>query len=61
MEFVNLLVYISKVHCCFSLMSEVHDTICDNLIIKEGEGREPEQREIALQCRSIEESPPEMD
>lgn len=42
-------------------MSEVHDTICDNLIIKEGEGREPEQREIALQCRSIEESPPEMD
>lgn len=61
-EFVNSLVYISKVYCCFSLMSEVHDTLSDNLIIKEREGRKTEQgREIALQCRSIEESTPKLD
>lgn len=43
-------------------MSKVHDTLCDNLIIKEREGRRTEQgREIALQCRRIEESAPKLD
>lgn len=58
----NSLVYISKVYCCFSLVNEVHNTIFDNLIIKEREGRNTEQgREIALQCRNVQESPPELD